>query len=163
MGQFTADEEMNVAPTIVGGQPPPNRRRATVDVPVGMERVIYAAAVDPAFCEALLRDREAAVRERGFTLRDSELAMLRAVPEAHLRAAVESVDPSAQNLERRSFLRVVAAGAITLAAGDTGCGGADTGTRPGGDAGVRPDTAGIRPDAVPVDAPPPQPAGIRPG
>jgi hypothetical protein len=180
--QHSPEEDVSVGPTIVGGQPPPHRHRSTVDVPVGLERLLYAAAVDAEFREVLLRERETAARARGFSLRDSESAMLRTVPEAQLRAAIDSVDTTTENLERRTFLRAVAASAVTLAAGGAlgGCGEEKVqvhmndagGIRPDGDAGPRRDTVttdtaepsrGIRPDVVPVDLPKPGVDGIRPG
>jgi len=132
------------------------RRRG---IPVGVEQVLYAAAVDEAFCEALISRRDAAVRERGFALKETELAMLRAIPEHQLRSSVRNIDISASNLRRRTFLGAVAAGAAAVSL--TECGGtADTGSRPDlpldlGQDGPPPVT-GIRPDlteAAPPDGP----------
>lgn len=145
-------------------------------IPIGVERVLYMAAVEPDFFEALLRDPEAAARGRGLELRASELAVLRHAPRDQLRATVRGMDTSPASLERRTFLGVVAAGAAVASLG--GCSEDDDPTR-----GIRPDawpdaedpTRGIRPDAVLPDAgpaeaggdtvPPPDAAsyGIRPG
>ena len=125
-------------------------------VPVGLERIIYRAATDPGFLAALLRDREAAVTPMG--LRASERALLRAVPEAQLRAAVAGVDVSEDNLARRVFLGAVAASAATVAAASTlGCG--DDVSK-----GIRPDmpSDGGK-DTVEVKEAAPAPTGIRPG
>lgn len=103
------------------------------DVPMGLESVIYAAAVDGSFCRALLADPLAAVKERQIKLRPSEAAMLRATPRAQLQASIEAVDTSADNLQRRTFLRAVAAGALTISAAEAlqGCSSTgDTGSRP---------------------------------
>lgn len=143
-----------------GGQPP---QRPARSVPVGMERVFYAAAVDPVFLDELLADRVEAAQSRGFALTDSELAMLRVVPEVQLRTMVAGMDTSPENLERRSFMQLVAAGAVTMAAGEVvaGCSDDDDVSRDMAPAseGIRPDM-GIRDGIVP-DRPATQ--GIRPG
>jgi hypothetical protein len=134
-----------------------------VDVPVGIEKVIYLAAREPAFREALRRDREAAVRERGLRLRPSELAMLRMATDRQLDEATAALDVSPGNLERRRFLQAVAASAAAAASasGIGGCGddasAKDSGvkTDKGGGDTVRTDrtsfadTRGIQPDTRP--------------
>jgi len=162
MGQFTADVEHGAAPTIVGGQPQAARRRS-VSVPVGLEKVLYAAAATPAFRAALLRDREGAVKSAGLQLKPSELAMLRVAPESQLVAAIESLDVSAANVKRRSFMGKVATAAVTIAAGgaieacnpvdvaDAGKDAAISDAAVVHDAPVFNDSAGVRPDANLVD------------
>ncbi len=122
--QLSADDAAGIGTTIVGGQPPGAPRRPLRAVPVGIEKLLYAAAIEPAFREALLRDREEAIRARGIALEGTELAMLHLAPEAQLAAAIDGIDTSEQNLARRGFLHAVA-GAVTLAAGTmlTGCDG----------------------------------------
>lgn len=93
------------------------RRTHRAHLSAGMERTLCIAATDRAFCEALFEDRVAAVQQRGIVLSDSELAMLRAIPEAQLRAAIDGVDVSEDNLRRRSFLRAVAVSAAALSVG----------------------------------------------
>ena len=115
-------------------------------IPVGLERVLYLAATEPAFREALMQDREAAVISRGLALRPSELAMLRAVPAAELERHVDGMYTSPDNLRRRTFMGAVAASAMTIAAAD-----ALSGCKTTGDKGARPDfdqsiKAGIPPD-----------------
>lgn len=159
-------------------------------IPVGMERVLYLAATNPAFHQALAQDPEQAIKEEGLTLRKSELAMLKAVPLSMLLANVNKVDPSPENLQRRTFLRAVAASAMTVAAADALAGCKDTDKNNAGvpanrdyltdlprDAGVDNDVgmkAGIPPDMPAtvkdagddlVKAPDQGPAatGIRPG
>jgi len=110
-----------------------NESTAIKDVPMGLESVIYAAAVDGAFCRALLEDPLAAVEQRQMALRSSETAMLRAIPRAQLQASIDAVDTAPDNLRRRTFLRAVAAGALTLSAAEAlqGCSSTgDTGSRP---------------------------------
>lgn len=146
---------------------------------MGLERLLYLAAVDEAFRAELLQRREAAAATRNIELRPAEAAMLRSVPEAQLRATIANIDTSRTNLERRGFLRAVAASAVTIAAGEAllGCSDEDQDPPrpdrgpPGFDSGgIRPDF-GPPPDRGPADgeadtlpAPdiPPAPAGIRP-
>jgi hypothetical protein len=120
--QLSADDPSGTGTTIVGGQPTRPRRPLRA-IPVGIEKLLYAAAIEPDFREALLRDREAAIRARGIALAPSELAMLKLAPASQLANAIDALDTSASNLARRGFLRAVA-GAVTLAAGTAlaGCG-----------------------------------------
>ncbi len=168
----TAERDRAAGPTIVGGQPPARESATPGDVPLGLEQVLYTAAVDPGFYGQLLQDRQAAVAGAGIDLRPSEQAMLAAISPAQLRAAVSGVDTSPRNLQRRSFLRSVAAGALTVTAVEAlqGCSDdAATGIRPQVDAapddglmatGIRPDlpgdsgrdqaaSRGMRPDLPP--------------
>ena len=123
------------------------REKTVSRVPVGMERVLYLAATDQAFRQELEADPEGAIAARGLTLRPSELAMLRAVPLEQLLRSVGHVDASPENLKRRSFLRAVAASAVTVAAADAiaGCSDEDVskGIRPDMDMTIK---AGIPPD-----------------
>jgi len=150
MGQLQADDPSDIGTTIVGGQPPGPRRKKVSGVPVGIERVLYAAAVDPEFRARLLAEREEAAKSRGFTLRDSELAILRLTPAAQLKSAIDGLDTTEHSLKRRTFMRAVAASVVTLAAADTlgACGEeAVKGIRP--DSGF--DSGGIRPDTGGAD------------
>lgn len=152
MGQLSAtDPTQQVGTTIVGGQPPGEGRQGIL-VSAGVERVLFLAAVDPAFCEELVRDRAAAAR-RGFKLSESELAVLRLIPAEQLRATIDSLDASPDNLRRRRFLQAVAVGAAAVAAG---CSDDDVKT----DAPVSgPDATGILADMPPG----PDSAGIDSG
>jgi hypothetical protein len=115
----------------------PDKKRPSstmVEVPIGIEKVLYIAATEPGFRRDLLEDREAALRARDLELRSTELAMLRATPAEQLEAAIEGLDVSEQGSGRRRFMRTVAAAAVTLAAGEvlTAC-------EPNLDGGSRPD------------------------
>jgi hypothetical protein len=83
--------------------------------------------------------------------------MLKAVAPAQLRATIERIDTSTGNVQRRSFLRTVAASALTATVSSAvACGDEDVG--PPAPAGIRPDqmvpdqgsdldtSRGIRPD-----------------
>ncbi len=174
--QLSADDPSATGPTIVGGQPPGALRQPPRAVPVGLEKILYTAAVDSAFREELLADRERAIHARGLALEPSELAMLKLAPREQLAASIAALDTSEANLARRGFMRAVA-GAVTLAAGSVlaGCGddAQPAGIRPN-ELGVdaRYDTRGIQPDLPRLDSGPPSagvrandgpmPAGIRP-
>lgn len=131
---------------------------ARMKLPVGIERVLCVAAADEAFRSRLLEDPRRAVADHGLRLRDSELALLCAIPRPQLEGAVDAVDLSPDNVRRRGFLRAVAATAAGVAAADVlvACEDTDTpaGIRPLDDAaGIRPsyDATGIRPDMAPGD------------
>ncbi len=62
MGQFSAVEE-GASTTIVGAQPF-RRVRNKVNVPAGVEKVLYLAATDSAFHDKLMQDPDAAVASR---------------------------------------------------------------------------------------------------
>jgi len=103
-------------------------------VPVGVEKVLYLAATDEGFRQALMEDRARAVQQRGLSLRDSELALLAAVPDPQLRVAIDGMDTTPRNVQRRTFMRVVAASAATVAAAEAlGCSDDNVAT------GIRPD------------------------
>ena len=115
MGQLSASQGEDTSPTIVGGQPRA-RQGHKVNVPAGIERVLYLAAANPAFRVQLFKEREQAAARAGVSLSASERAMLRLAPEEQLAASIERLDISVENLERRSFLQAVAASAVTVAA-----------------------------------------------
>jgi hypothetical protein len=86
-----------------------------LQVPVGLEKLLFVAAGDEAFKERLLADPSAVATEAGVTLRDSESAMLSAITPAALDAMIASIVP--ENPRRRRFMGLVAAAAASLAAG----------------------------------------------
>jgi hypothetical protein len=172
MGQLRADEA-GTGTTIVGGQPPGRGRSLPAGLPVGVEKVLYTAATDAAFREALLEDRAGAVRSKGLELRDTELSLLKTVPDAQLQAIIDGMDVSPENLERRGFLKTVAVATATVVAAESlaACGDDDDYPAPTGIQPDMPATRGIQPD-MPSDARKdggpgsdmgPAPTGIRPG
>lgn len=103
--------------------------QATNSFPMGVERVLYAAATDEAFRALLFSDRSAALAGRHPRLNDTEHAMLLAIPDDQLAAAIDALDLRPGNVKRRAVLAAVAtsaAGLVTLGAA-SGC---LTGTRP---------------------------------
>ena len=111
-----------------------------VQVPVGIEKLLYLAAKDLALKEKLLADREAAIAELGVALRPSEQAMLKAAPKAVLEAMIANIAP--ENPCKRRFMGLVAAAAASLAAGtaSVSCVWETTGIGPGVDAGMDPES-----------------------
>ncbi len=150
MGQLLADDPGDVGAPIGDRQLPHPQSKKMASVPVGIERVLYAAAVDPLFRTQLLEEREAAVKGRGFKLRESELAMLRLAPAAQLESIIDGLDTSEHSLKRRTFMRAVAASVVTLAAADTISACSDDGIRPDTTSGF--DAGGSRPDVGPAMA-----------
>jgi hypothetical protein len=72
------DDKMNRPDlTIVGGQPSkrPNSKEK-IQVPVGLEKILFHAARDTSFKKLLLADRDAAIEKSRVSLRPSERAML---------------------------------------------------------------------------------------
>lgn len=103
--------------------------QAPQSFPLGVERVLHAAAADPATRQALLRDRPGALAGLDLDLTDTERAMLLAIPDDQLTAAINGLDISPANVKRRTLLAAVATTSATLATWQmaSGC---MTGTRP---------------------------------
>ncbi|MCK9458114.1 MAG: hypothetical protein M0R80_00360 [Proteobacteria bacterium] len=142
-----------IALTIVGGQPLRKGRRhapqGKLEIPVGLERILYLAAGDPELRARLLADRAGVIAAMGVALRPSEKAMLEAAPGAALEAMIDRIDTS--NPRRRRFMNLVAAAATALAAGTAGtaCDWVDDPTMNYADGGVGPDTETDTDDADP--------------
>jgi hypothetical protein len=136
--------------TIVGGQPQRplvggsigKRARFSqkVEVPVGVEKILYLAAKNADIKKKLLEDRKAAIADLGVQLRPSEQAMLEATPKTVLAAMIARLEP--ESPRKRRFMQVVAAVATSLAAG-TAVIDCSSGTSKGVGPGV---TFGIGPD-----------------
>lgn len=90
------------------------------EVPVGFEMLLYRAAEDPDFAEALVADRERAAAAWGVPLRPSERATLSAVSDDMLRAMIQRLRPG--HAQRRGFMGNVAAAVASLAAGTAAVG-----------------------------------------
>ena len=116
--------------TIVGGRPaarPNNKLR----VPVGIEKVLYRAAVERDFRELLFKDRRQAIEASGFELLESEAHILTSVPSPVLKGMVAKVDVRRHTPGR--FMRAVAGCALaaTTALVAVDCGSeAEMGVRP---------------------------------
>jgi hypothetical protein len=119
--EFREDE---ISLTIVGGQPQRKGRRhepqGKLEIPVGLEKVLFLAARDPEFRVRLLADRAKAIAGLGVQLRPSEKAMLEVAPSAALETMIARIVPA--NPRRRRFMNLVAAAATSLAAGTAAMG-----------------------------------------
>ena len=123
-----------VSHTIVGGRAV-RRKRVRINVPIGIEKILYRAAVNPAFKAALLADRAGTLEAHAVKLSSSESAILRSIPDATIELMIGNINPEKQG--KRKFMKAVAAAAITIASGTMavavdGCG----------------EPAGIEPDDV---------------
>jgi hypothetical protein len=97
------------------GRERPRRGKRKLEIPVGLEKLLYLAARDPEIEPRLIEERGALATELGIRLRPSEQATLAAIPDASLRAMIHSLVP--ENPRRRRLMKVVAAAAASLAAG----------------------------------------------
>jgi len=113
-----------VSKTIVGGRP---RRRKTyrMNIPAGIEKILYVASIDPAFRAKLLEDRAGAIASKKVSLTPSESAVLASVSDETLATMIDQIRPKIHG--RRRFMRAVAVAAVTLATGTAGvaCDGED--------------------------------------
>jgi len=101
--------------TIVGGRPL-QRRQHTLNVPIGIEKILVRAAGDDAFRARLFADRASALEQAGIALLPSEQAMLASVPDDLLASLVDRIDLPRHG-GRRFMGRVVRAVFATAAAG----------------------------------------------
>jgi hypothetical protein len=112
-------EEAAVRTTIVGGRPP-GSGTGLGPIPRGIEILVTKAAVDAAFRERLLTDREGAARSIELELTAAERAMLRVVPAEHLVGIIHSVRVTPQLVP--AFLgRAAAVMLAALTTGIPGC------------------------------------------
>ncbi len=137
------EEQPAVSTTIVGGRPP-GPGQAVGDVPRGVEVLIKKAAVDAAFRDCLLSERDGAAAKIGLALEPAEAAMLRGIPAAQLAAVVARTRVS-PNLHA-AFMTYTAA--VMLAA----LGAVAAGCKSGGDTTTNntPRPTGIQPDWPPT-------------
>lgn len=108
----------------------------TVQVPVGLEMLLYRAAKDEAFKRQLLAERGAAIGASGVSLLPSERAILGAISDQALVGMIDRVRPN--NPRGRSFMTKVATAVTTLAAGTAAASSCNT------------EQDGSRPKTVPV-------------
>ncbi len=118
-----------VGKTIVGGRPL-RRPKRRISIPVGIEKVLYKAAIDPAFKRFLIADRMKAVESENMRLSPSEMLIFRNVSDSALRTMISMIRPKKHGT--RKLMKAVAAAVVTLTAGTAGMGCDDGG--PSGDA-----------------------------
>ena len=106
--------------TIVGGRPLARRKR-TLRIPIGIEKVLCKAAVDPMFRRALFDDRESALAGLGDELTPDEAGILKSTTNASLETMVARIDPPKHS--KRRFMRGVMAATLAAmtAGGAIGC------------------------------------------
>ncbi len=100
--------------TIVGGRPR-KPRKVRINVPAGLEKLMYKAAIDAGFRRRLLEDRAAAVAASRIALTPIEARMLEAIPPERLAASIDRIEPLRHG--KRRFMRTVATAVVTLATG----------------------------------------------
>jgi len=101
--------------TIVGGRPLARRKRK-IRIPIGIEKVLCKAAVDPVFRVALFDDREQALARQGDELTEEEREILKSIPSENLASMVERIDPR-KHTKRRFMKGVMAATLAAMTAG----------------------------------------------
>ena len=99
----------SVRRTIVGGRPI-DRRRRKVRIPIGIEKVLCAAAGDPEFREQLVLARADALKGTAFEVSGAEAMILRSVSDAALRTMIGSID--LKRHRKRRFFRGIAAASL---------------------------------------------------
>jgi hypothetical protein len=89
-----------------------------MSIPANIEKMLYRAAVDEAFKEALMADRKGTIAAHRISLTASESAILECVPDGTLLTMIEQIRPKMHG--KRRFMRAVAVAAVTLATGTAG-------------------------------------------
>lgn len=137
-------EKPAVKTTIVGGRPPGSGKDVG-SVPRGLEILIKKASIDPDFKEVLLTERSKAASRIDLTLEETEIAMINAVPGAHLEGVISATKVSPNF--KQAFMGCTAA--VMLAALTATANAADD--YRGVTKGISPDyngTRGVQPDIV---------------
>ena len=75
-----------------------------------IERVLLAAAADPAFCERLVRERAVAAAHHGFELTPAEQLLLVSPSDENLRGVIQRLAGGARFEEESPLERAVAGG-----------------------------------------------------
>ncbi|MFH1434133.1 MAG: hypothetical protein ABIJ56_00315 [Pseudomonadota bacterium] len=91
------------------------KTKRKISIPVGIEKVLYRAAIDPAFRDLLLADRKKAVESEHMMLSPSEMTILGNVSASALRIMIDRIKPLGHG--RKKFMKSVAAAVVTLASG----------------------------------------------
>jgi hypothetical protein len=113
--KFVYDEVMAARPEQREG-----RGAEEIAVPVGIEKILFHAAVTPAFRHRLLAERVAAIDGLGLPLRPYERRALECVSNEALEAMISAIKSA--NPLCRSFMGLVAAAATSLVAGTASIG-----------------------------------------
>jgi hypothetical protein len=128
-GDVTVEDGSEVvSKTIVGGRPR-RRKSYAVNIPAGIEKILYLASTDRAFKARLLEDRSGAIEGRRISLTATESAVLGSVSNETLGNMIDQIRPRMHG--KRRFMRAVAVAAVTLATGTAGVACEDEGPAPG--------------------------------
>lgn len=103
--------------TIVGGRPR-IRKTYRMNIPAGIEKILYVASIDRAFRSRLLGDRAGTLAGSRIRLTPSESAVLATVSDETLATMIDQIRPKMHG--KRRFMRAVAVAAVTLATGTAG-------------------------------------------
>ena len=101
-----------VGRTIVGGRPLARRKRK-IRIPIGIEKVLCKAAVDPVFRASLYEDRRQALAGLAGELAEAEADILLSVPSESLETMIAKIEP--QKHTARRFMRGVMAATLAAA------------------------------------------------
>ncbi len=142
--------------TIVGGRPI-DRRRRKVRIPIGIEKVLCAAAADGVFMERLVTARADALDGTGLQVSAAEAAILGSVSEDALRTMIDHID--LKRHRKRRFFRGIAAASLAATTA-TACIGENETAVAGGAAPDWPDS--ISGDSISEVVTPPVDAGTWP-
>ena len=81
----------------ISGQPETKPRRRQIEVPVGLEQLLFLAARDETLKADLLADRNGTVDRLGVQLLPSETTALDLVSDAALRVMIDHIQPGRFN------------------------------------------------------------------
>ncbi len=112
------------------------RRQSCTLIPIGIEKLLYRAATDLTFRDALLDHPRQTIAAAGYCLQASEQQVMESVSRDQLAAMIARIDPKRHG--QRPFMRTIAAVAVAAVTTTTvSCG--------------PPPLTGIAPDRPPVD------------
>lgn len=87
-------------------------RRTRVSIPVGIEKALYRAAVEPEFRQRLL---SGGIDGREMGLSASEAGILESIPPTRLEFMIDRIRPGRHG--KRGFMKSIATAVVTLATG----------------------------------------------
>lgn len=115
-------EKDKPARTYVSGNPAKRHACTTqVQVPIGVEKLLYRAAEDEEFKTKLIENRRIALQESGLSLRSSEMTLLSAISAAAIEKMIDKIVPA--NPRRSKFMSMIATAAASFVVGtvESGC------------------------------------------
>jgi hypothetical protein len=147
-GDVTVEDGSEVvSKTIVGGRPR-RRKSYAVNIPAGIEKILYLASTDRAFKARLLEDRSGAIEGRRISLTATESAVLGSVSNETLGNMIDQIRPRMHG--KRRFMRAVAGEDEGPAPGDVVTETEETFDTVGDTSDTPPDPYEVQPD-LPMD------------